>query len=651
MLEALVNTPATPDAPRADSVVDDGFASLFEFLPIGAYRSSPDGRMQRANPELVRLNGYHSEAELLAAAKEGDHHWYVLPGRREAFRQQLARDGRISGFESEVVRLATGERIWVREQAHQVRDAAGRVRYFEGTVEEISAQVHARQALQRSQAQLQQIVELVPGVVYRAVLLPDGGRRMSFVSQAVRAVYGIEPELLMADGNALQRFRHPDDAARVEAEVRASVAANRPLSTELRIVRKDGATRWVHLITAPAPPENGLPVRIGVIFDITARKQAELALRENGELWQRALESTGDGVWDWHIRDGVELLSPKCKALYGFAPHELPDTPDALDDRTHPDDVARMRHDRDEHLAGRTPVYVNEHRVRHRDGRWLWVLSRGMVISRDARGLPLRMIGTHTDITGAKQAEALRLERDRAAAADQAKSQFLSRVSHELRTPLNAIMGFAQLLQLEPGDGERQQGWVGHVLDSSRHLLALMDDLLVLSSLQTGQLRVEPGAVALAPVLAEAWAMLAGEAARSGLHYVDEVAVLPPLWVQADRQRLKQVLSNLLSNAVKYNRAGGWVRVSARHDGEQLALAVTDSGPGLDAAQRARLFQPFERLGAQRGPVLGTGLGLALSRQLAEAMGGSIEVDSAPGSGSTFTLRLPAAEPARQLAV
>ena len=253
------------------------------------------------------------------------------------------------------------------------------------------------------------------------------------------------------------------------------------------------------------------------------------------------------------------------------------------------------------------------------------------------------MIGTHTDITGAKQAEALRFERDRAAAADQAKSQFLSRVSHELRTPLNAILGFAQLLDMDAAASKRQRAWIGHVLASGRHLLALMDDILDISSVQTGALPMTLESLPLRLVVEEAWAMLAGTAQQAGISVVDEVSPSDTLAVRADRRRLKQIVSNLLSNAIKYNRPGGWVRVRARSAGDQVELSVTDSGPGLDEAQRARLFQPFERLGAQHGPVAGTGLGLALSRQLADAMGGAIEVDSTPGVGSTFVVRLPAA--------
>ena len=243
------------------------------------------------------------------------------------------------------------------------------------------------------------------------------------------------------------------------------------------------------------------------------------------------------------------------------------------------------------------------------------------------------------------QESLLELQKAKVAAeeANLAKSDFLSAMSHELRTPLNAILGFAQLLDMDAGASARQRAWIGHVLASGRHLLALMDDILDISSVQTGELPMTLESLPLRPVVEEAWAMLAGAAQEAGIAVIDEVPPGSALVVRADRRRLKQIVSNLLSNAIKYNRRGGWVRLRAQAAGDQVELAVTDSGPGLDEAQRARLFQPFERLGAQHGPVAGTGLGLALSRQLTEAMGGTIEVDSAPGEGSTFRVRLPSA--------
>ena len=621
----------------------DDFSSLFEFLPIGAYRSSPSGRQLRANPALVRLNGFASEEEQLTLVDDIGVGWYVEPGRRAEFQALLARDERVRGFESEVYRYKTRERIWISENAHVVRNANGSVRYYEGTVEEITDRVRAQQALAHSREELRQVVDMVPGMVYRLLISPDGTRSASFVSAGVRELFELDPQEIAGGGGLLHRLHHVDDRAAVEAATAAAIQANAALQLEYRVVLASGREKWVHVVSASAPPEGEHRVRVGMAFDITARKLAEQALKENSELWKRALESTGDGVWDWHVQAGVEIFSPACRALYGYSAEEMPDRPDALDSRTHPDDLPRMQADREAHFAGHSATYVNEHRVRCKDGQWKWVLSRGIVISRDAQGKPLRMIGTHTDITHDKEAEALRQERDRAAAADQAKSQFLSRVSHELRTPLNAILGFAQLLELEPGAGERQAQWTGHVLASGRHLLSLVDDILDLSSIETGQLAMKLEPVALRGVIDAAWTMLASQAQAQQLTLHNEVLLEPAASVRADPKRLRQVLSNLLSNAIKYNQPGGWVRLSLRRTGSELALRVEDGGCGMNPDQLQRLFNPFDRLGAERGPVSGTGLGLALTRQLVLAMGGRIEVQSQPGIGSTFTVTLPVA--------
>jgi PAS domain S-box-containing protein len=624
----------------------DDFSSLFEFLPIGAYRSSPDGRQLRANPALARLNGFADEAEQLAVVRDIAREWYVDPGRRAVFRQALDNEGQVIGFESEVCRYKTRERIWVSENAHAVRDAAGQVQYYEGTVEEITERVLARQALARSEDNLRQVAAHVPGALYRLLMHPDGRRQIDYISEGVRTLLGLDPEAVMRELGAIRRLRHPDDVERVAAELDRANTASAPLLTEYRVRLADGSEKWVQQSSSPvAVRADGTEVRIGVLLDISERKRAEALLSASEARWKLALDSAGDGVWDWNIATGVETLSRRCLEMYGYADGELDPSFQALDERTHPDDVEAMHGAREDHFAGRSASYVNEHRIRCKDGSWKWVLARGMIIERDDQGRPLRMIGTHTDLTARKQADALRHERDRAAAADLAKSQFLSRVSHELRTPLNAILGFAQLLELDPGAGaqERQRGWVAQVLSSGRHLLALMDDILELSSAQTGQLPVRAEAVLLRPVVEESLAMLAGSAGEAGVAVLLDLPEAGALSVQGDRKRIKQIVSNLLSNAIKYNRRGGWVRVAAKASAESIALSIADSGPGLNAAQQARLFQPFERLGAQRGPVAGSGLGLALSRQLAEAMGGAIDVQSQPGLGSTFCLRLPPA--------
>jgi PAS domain S-box-containing protein len=641
--------PAGPTpAPGRDS---GGLSTLFDLLPVGAYRSTPQGGILRANRALVRFNGYTSERELLQGCTDVARDWYVDPNQRARFVELLERDGQLTGFVSEVVRHRTRERVWVTENAHLVRDEHGAVLYYEGTIEEITDRVRAQAALQRSEAHLRLITNQLPGMVFRVRYTPQGQRVFDFVSEGSRRLFGLEPRQLMEDSTLLEALRHPEDRERVAEAIRSSLREARPLTIEFRILLPEPAgprLKWLQVTSAPVPSQEAGSVRIGVMIDITQSKLAEAALRESEERWKLAFEATGDGVWDVDFERGTEMYSAQLMQMYGFDAGEVGGWRQFLDQRTHPDDIPQMLADREAHYSGRAPSYVNEHRVLCKDGRWKWVLTRGLAIRRDASGRPLRMIGTHTDITAQKQAGELRAERDRAASADQAKTQLLSRVSHELRTPLNAVLGFGQLLDSEADLAPRHRHWVRQILSSGQHLLELVDDVLDLSSAQAGQLNLSLTAVAVQQAIGEAWGMLdiarAGAAARpAALRFVDETAAAPPLWVHADPRRLKQVLSNLFSNAIKYNRAGGEVRVSAEaFDDGTVELRVADTGRGMTPEQLQRLFQPFERLGAQHTSVQGTGLGLALCKQLVEAMGGRIDARSEPGLGSVFAVRLQA---------
>ncbi len=235
---------------------------------------------------------------------------------------------------------------------------------------------------------------------------------------------------------------------------------------------------------------------------------------------------------------------------------------------------------------------------------------------------------------------AARVEAD---SANRAKSEFLSLMSHDLRTPLNAILGFAQLLEGEPLT-PAQADHVSHILVGGRHLLALISDVLDITRIESGQLGLSVEPVAAREFVLGAVDLVRPLAQQRGITlHVDDV--FEGVAVKADGQRFNQILLNLLSNAVKYNRTGGAVSVSGlRVENGCYRITVTDTGIGLSDAQRARLFRPFERLGAEQTAVEGTGLGLALSRALADAMGGSLGVSSASGRGSTFWVDLPEAD-------
>ena len=235
---------------------------------------------------------------------------------------------------------------------------------------------------------------------------------------------------------------------------------------------------------------------------------------------------------------------------------------------------------------------------------------------------------------------ALAVARDEARHASRLKTEFLSRISHELRTPLNAILGFGQLLQLDDLTTEQSES-VDHMLRGGRHLLGLINEVLDISRIETGNLALSVEVVDLLEVVTETADLIRPLAAEREIT-LDRLPSGEGRWiVQADRQRLKQVLLNLASNAVKYNRHGGTIRIACRRTpGDRVGVDVADTGPGIPPDKMERLFMPFDRLGAEQSEVQGTGLGLALSQGLMEAMGGTLTAHSAEGEGTTFTLEL-----------
>jgi CheY-like chemotaxis protein/nitrogen-specific signal transduction histidine kinase len=266
---------------------------------------------------------------------------------------------------------------------------------------------------------------------------------------------------------------------------------------------------------------------------------------------------------------------------------------------------------------------------------------------RDADGIVVRQTGVNWDVTDARQSELERQERIAAQRESRAKSQFLARMSHELRTPLNAVLGFTQLMLDEARLDAVQHERLKHVTDAGEHLLSLINDVLDLSRLQSGDMRLALEPVPLEDALRETLPLVEHEARARGIAIT--LGALDAV-VRADPTRLRQVLLNLLSNAIKYNRDGGRVQVKAAADGTHVDLSVRDTGRGMDAAQLAHLFEPFNRLGLEREGIEGTGVGLAIAKSLVDAMGGEMTARSEPGVGSDFVVRLLDARHAQQAA-
>ena len=510
----------------------DTGSTLFELLPIGAYRSSVEGRQLRANAALARMNGYTSEAEVLAAVNDIGREWYVDPQRRVEFQRLMQCDGQVTDFVSEVFRHRTRERIWVRENAHVVRAADGTPLYYEGTVEDITRTHRAEQALQASERRFRAFTE-------RSQLLTmvcDAQGVISYASPAAQRLLGYQPEQLLR--SSVFDWLHADDLAYAQSELAAVLefGSRDDEETVCRVRHADGQWRHMAILANNCLAD---PAVAGVVLnvrDVSGRTRAEQALRAlNAELEQRVQQRTLELV---HARDEAE-------------------------------------------------------------------------------------------------------------GANRAKSEFLSRMSHELRTPMHAILGFGQLLEGDPSLAlaPASRSYLREILRAGERLLGLINELLDLARIDAGHLPLKLGEVELAPLLHECLRDIAPLAQQCRVQLPDPAALPLQGRVLADRERLKQVLLNLLSNAIKHNRRDGQVGVRTLRDGDALRIVVSDTGPGLDDAQKARLFHAFERLGAERGGIDGAGIGLALSKRLVELMNGRIGLDSEIGVGSNFWVRLNHADP------
>lgn len=632
---------------------DGDFSSLFNFLPIGAYRSSPGGRMLRANQALVQLNGYASEAEMLEAVNDIALEWYVDPTRRAAFKSQLERGGFVRGFISEIHRHKTRERVWISENAHGVRDATGALRYYEGTVEDITDRMRDQKALRESEEQLRLITSQVPGAVFSVYVRHDGEREYRFLSAGIRDIYGFEAEDLMRNPSLLARYFHPEDQAMLERDWRAILAGQSSLETEFRVVLPDGTIKWIsNRSSAVSKDEKGF-LRVGMLLDITDRKEAEAALHANEALWKLALESAGDGVWDWNIQTDEEFFSSGMKAMFGYDETDDVNLSFELDNSTHPEDVAQMLADRQAHFEGRAPVYRNERRIRCKDGQWKWVLSRGMVLSRDEGGKPLRMIGTHTDITEHKQAEA----QHRALEVQLRESQKMEAigtlaggVAHDFNNLLAAILGNLVLAREDLGEQHPAQESLTEINRAAIRARQLVQQILTFSRRQAQEMVRQP----LTPLVEEALGLM-----RSLLPAnLKLVARLPAagLPVLADATQMQQVLMNLCTNAWQAMEGhSGDITVALREvrldasqglqlgglaSGAYACLSVADNGPGMDEATQQRIFEPFF---TTKAPGAGTGLGLAVVHGIVKAHRGVIAVHSRPREGARFDVYLPLA--------
>jgi len=446
-----------------------------------------------------------------------------------------------------------------------------------------------------------------------------------------RTVQEMLPDITAQGEAALRRVLETGEALRdveISGETPAQPGVQRIWIEQFLPLRDgSGAVIGVNVVTQEVTAERKA---------LAARDRAERQLRESEQRLALALEAGQLGFWDWHSPRGRVTNGGCWAAMLGHALDEIAPEVVSWRSRVHPDDLQHALGAVNAHLDGQTPFYEFEHRMRTRDGDWIWVLDRGQVVERDALGRAVRAIGTHLDVSERHRSfEALR-------DADRRKDEFIAMLGHELRNPLSPLTNALRLLASDPAIEGHSERALAIARRQVGHLRRLVEDLLDVSRITLGRITLQPEWLDVAAVMQAAieTAQPGCDARRQRLGIA---GVDPGLQVRADPVRLAQALDNLLHNACKYTPEGGEIRLSARADGAMAEIRVADTGIGIAPDDLESVFELFSQ--GEPGVDLadgGLGIGLALVRRLISLHGGTVHAESAGRhQGTTIVLRLP----------
>lgn len=508
------------------------------------------------------------------------------------------------------------------------------------------------------------------------------GEKVEYVSPAYETIFQRKVKDLYRDPRSWITFILKEDQSKViETFTKENLIAGL-FNVEYRIIRPDGSLRWIRAKGKPVKDDLGQVTRIaGIAADITQEKLTELALKNTqAELEDRVLERTADLVKaneNLHremterqrsvealeeseekfrqIAENVEevfwmedleraqiiYISPAFEKIWGIPLEELSKNPKLLIDSIHPEDRPRIKElklynkNQDTLLSGQQR---HEFRVIRPDGSIRWILDKAFPVF-NSKGIPIRIVGISEDITD------LKIAQETAEQANRAKSEFLSHMSHELRTPLNAILGFAQLLGLNKNGNlePKQIEGIRQISTAGNHLLELINEVLDLTRIESGSLKIFKENTDVTRMLKRLLPLLEPLARERNIEIKNCLPENELLYVLADPTRLKQALVNIVNNAIKYNVDNGTVIIETEPiSNQKFRIHVRDSGPGIPSNRRDSVFEPFERLGADKAGIEGTGIGLTITQKLIALMDGSVTVESELGKGSCFTIELPA---------
>jgi PAS domain S-box-containing protein len=620
------------------------FRQLAESMPMIVWTARPEGVLDFANHHLWDYTGLPPNTPqegLFPSILHSDDFERVDAAWFESMESGKP-------FEIEYrLKRHDGEYRWFRVQIQAARDDQGLIVNWYGT----AIDIHETKKLQEESTLLAERLTTTMESITDGFLTMDLEWRFTYANEAAVNLLMTPREVLLGEV-AWELF--PDAVgSSFDLNYRKALDENRDIEFEEFYAPID---RWLEVHAYPSA--EGVAVHFR---DISDRKRASRQLIEQSALLSNAQRIGRMGSWDFEIATSKLIWSDATCDLFGMDPNEFDGTLDQFFSLVVPEDRQKLANALDPAAMTGDSIH-NEYRIQRADGEIRWMYERG-TIERDASDNPIRRFGMVTDITERHQAalslrkanedlearvelrtaelertnQELRQAKVVAESANLAKSEFLSRMSHELRTPMNAILGFGQLLEMSELSDDSKDS-LSYILKAGRHLLVLINDVLAITQVEIGETGVSLEPVSVAELLRECHALMRTIA---GDHRVIiELQPFTETYVQADRHKLRQAFLNLISNGIKYNKKGGVLTIRVeRVSNHEVAIHFMDTGVGISESNLTKLFTPFERLDAA-GHIEGTGLGLALSKSLVEAMEGTLTVTSEREKGSCFTVQL-----------
>ncbi len=639
---------------------------ILEHLPLGVVVLDANGTITYINPKGMKLldiqtipeapPGKHSQVYQLFRRGTDDLYPYSeLPSIK-------ALQGKNIYIDDLEIRVK-GKSIYCEVYSNPVynhkQEIIGCVNLFQDISDRLSTQAiltdynrtlqkqinEATQALHKNQTLLYKVLEKVPGNISAWISYPDGRIDYQYINPLLSQIMEIDPETLTYYPNFIFELIHPDDRSNYQQQIAHSSATLQLFDHEWRIISISGKIKWLQGILQPELGENGTIYWYGVILDITERKKAEAELRESEEKFRTCFNNVGTAMGMVNLEGYFLQVNKVFCEMIGYSTEELLQM--SFQQITYPADLSHCLELMVKMSAGEIDNFQMEKRYLNKNNQIIYALTNVSLV-RNQDNLPLYAIAQIQDIS-ARHYDELELEKAKLAAeaANLAKTEFIAAMSHELRTPLNAILGFAQLL-LKTVTNSTATAQLQAILDNGNHLLDLINNLLTIAQIETGNFNLQLNRVNLSQLLEKLHNSYALQAKAKGLELIWCYDTDLPCYLESDEVKLRQIFINLLNNALKFTEQGT-ITFNASQDHNLLIFTITDTGEGIAPEEITKLFQPFSQTATGKNSQQGTGLGLAVTKQLLNYLEGEIIVNSQPGIGTKFTIEIPLRNPSTKM--